>query len=352
MTAKTTEGWPLVGWTALGVAALVAGLLGAYGVGSAGLSISIRLTARVAVVLFMAAFAASSAHRVRRSPFTAWLLRNRRYLGVSFAVVHFTHLGLIVASAAQSPAEFLHRTRTVTIVFGGLAYLLLLGMTATSFDRTAAWLGRMWWKRLHLAGSYLVWGVFLQSYTWRAVREPVLFGPFAVALVLVLPLRLGIRWPLFRFESSIVVDRAPGDVYKVLIDFPNVPSWEQGPVEVRQVSPGAPRVGTELVCRRIYAGCETLVACRITAWDDQEGVTMSIRGGPLRDASVRYAVEPASNGRTLVTYTAEGRLRPALVFLTPFMPALGRAEAKKSLASLKRLLEAAGHDEPARPARK
>jgi DMSO/TMAO reductase YedYZ heme-binding membrane subunit len=192
-TAKATEGWPLVGWTALGVAALVAGLLGAYGVGSAGFSVSLRLTARVAVVLFVSAFAASSAHRVRRSPFTAWLLRNRRYLGVSFAVVHFTHLGLIVAAAVRLPADFFHRTSAVTIIGGGIAYLLILGMTVTSFDRTAAWLGRRGWIRLHLAGSYFVWGVFLQSYAGRAVREPVLFGPFAAALVLVLALRLGSR---------------------------------------------------------------------------------------------------------------------------------------------------------------
>jgi DMSO/TMAO reductase YedYZ heme-binding membrane subunit len=81
----------------------------------------------------------------------------------------------------------------VTIVVGGLAYLLLAGMTVTSFDRTAAWLGRTWWRRLHLAGSYLLWLVFLQSYVGRAIRQSVLYAPLALAFVAALALRLWAR---------------------------------------------------------------------------------------------------------------------------------------------------------------
>ncbi len=133
---------------------------------------------------------------------------------------------------------------------------------------------------------------------------------------------------MFRFSSSI------------LIDFPNVPSWERGVVEVRQVTSGAPGVGTALVARRVYVGRETLIECHITDWEELLGATMSLRGGPLRHASVRYAIEPAGIDQTVVTYTAEGDLRPALQVLTPLIPAMGRAEAKKNLAMLKRLLEA------------
>ncbi len=190
MKRRLTEGWPLVGWTALGTAALVGGLFGAYGTGSAGLSAAIRLTARAAVVLFLLAFTASGLRLLWRSPWTAWLLRNRRYLGVSFAVVHFTHLGVIAASAARAPDEFLRRNGSLTVLGGGgLAYLLLAGMTATSFDRSAAWLGRTWWRRLHLAGSYLLWFVFLQSYAGRALFRSAAYAPLALALVAALALR-------------------------------------------------------------------------------------------------------------------------------------------------------------------
>jgi hypothetical protein len=67
---------------------------------------------------------------------------------------------------------------------------------------------------------------------------------------------------------------------------------------------------------------------------------MDLRGGPLRHASVRYAVEPVGSAQTRVTYTAIGELRPALQILTPLMPTLGRADERKNLAKLQRLLEA------------
>jgi hypothetical protein len=108
---------------------------------------------------------------------------------------------------------------------------------------------------------------------------------------------------VFRFSSSILVNCPLTDVGSVLIDFPRVPSWERGVVEVRQVSPGAPGVGTTLVARRGYAGRETMVACRITDWEELRGATMALRSGPLLHAAVRYAFEPVSSEQTLVTYT-------------------------------------------------
>ena len=150
---------------------------------------------------------------------------------------------------------------------------------------------------------------------------------------------------MFRFNSSILVKRPLADVWRILADFPRVPEWEQGVVAVRQVTPGPPGVGTTLIARRVYLGCETLVECLITEREELRGATMALQGGPLRHASVRYAVEPAGSEQTVVTYAAEGELCLALKVLTPFMPALGRAEAKQNLTNLKRLLEAPSLDD-------
>lgn len=150
--------------------------------------------------------------------------------------------------------------------------------------------------------------------------------------------------PGFHFSSNILINRPLTEVWRILIDFPHMPSWEQGVVEVRQVPPGAPGLETRFVVRRIYLGRETLIEGRISAWENLRGATMALRGGPLHHASVRYAVEPARSEQTVVTYTAEAELRPALKVLTPLMPALGRAGAKQNLATLKRLLEAREED--------
>jgi hypothetical protein len=145
--------------------------------------------------------------------------------------------------------------------------------------------------------------------------------------------------PRFSFSSSIVINRTLEEVWTYLINFPQVASWERGILEVCQTSPGPAGLGTTLLVRRVYFGRETQVECAVTAWNERQGVTMDLRGGPLRHASVRYAVEPVGSAQTRVTYTGIGELQPALQVLTPLMPALGRSDEHKNLTNLKHLLE-------------
>lgn len=145
---------------------------------------------------------------------------------------------------------------------------------------------------------------------------------------------------MFRIEGSMSMNAPTASIWERLIDFPGIPSWEGGVLEVRQVSPGPPGVGTTLVARRVYGGRESTVDCRITAWDEGRGATMSIRGGPIREASVRYAVEPAADGRALVTYSAEGEFRGAWRLLTPLAGVMARNQIRSNLERLKRQVEA------------
>jgi DMSO/TMAO reductase YedYZ heme-binding membrane subunit len=69
-----------------------------------------------------------------------------------------------------------------TTVVGGIGYVLIAAMTATSFDRSAAWLGPRRWRRLHTIGAYYVWLVFFLSFAPRALSSP-LYLPFALAVV-------------------------------------------------------------------------------------------------------------------------------------------------------------------------
>ena len=89
---------------------------------------------------------------------------------------------------------------------------------------------------------------------------------------------------MFRFEGSLPMAASVASIWQRLIDFPAIPTWEGGVLEVRQVSAGPPGIGTELVARRVYGSREATVDCRITDWDDGHAATMSIRGGPIREA--------------------------------------------------------------------
>lgn len=191
------RGWPVFGALFLFSVACVAAALLAYGTGEAGIRAVIRATARIAVVFFCTAFATSSVAALWPGPRTRWLLLNRRYLGVSFAAVHFLHLLAIIALGRAS-AEFRTEVDAVTVIGGGLAYVFIAAMTLTSFDRTALWLGRRAWTILHKTGAYYVWLLFLQSYAPRALQSPA-YVPVTTLLLLA----LGLRWAARRSAGDL-----------------------------------------------------------------------------------------------------------------------------------------------------
>jgi len=179
----------MVGWAAVGIAAMAAAILAGAGTGPDGIRVLIRATARTSAVLFTAAFVASSLVRVAPGPATRWLLANRRYLGVSFAVSHLVHFLAILALAGWSFSRMGRDAGPVVGILGGGAYLFIIAMTVTSFDRTAAWLGPRRWQRLHTIGVYYIWGVFFVTFAPHAFRS-VLYWPFAVGLLAALAVRL------------------------------------------------------------------------------------------------------------------------------------------------------------------
>lgn len=133
----------------------------------AGVRLVIRLTARTSLALFLLAFVASALVRLFPSEFTQWLRGNRRYFGVSFAISHFVHLSAIFTLARLDYGVFLQLTNIVAYVGGGLAYVFITLMVATSFDRTAALIGRQAWLWLHTAGMWYIWLSFALNFGKR-----------------------------------------------------------------------------------------------------------------------------------------------------------------------------------------
>lgn len=177
---RQLEGWRLVGTLAvlllLGMGAVL--LLGHGDVES--LRRVIRFTARTSIVLFLLAFTASSAIVLFASGFTRWQRRNRRYLGVSFAVSHFIHAGAIYALFRTDPALFWTLSNVGTIAAGGLAYVFIAAMALTSFDAAVRFLGQKTWKVLHVTGTWYIWLSFIVTFGKRVPTN----GWYAAALVL------------------------------------------------------------------------------------------------------------------------------------------------------------------------
>jgi hypothetical protein len=187
------NGWRLTGVLSLLLAAMALYFLGVSGGDADGIRLVIRATARTSLVLFVLAFTASAMVELLPSDATRWQRRNRRYLGVSFAVSHFIHLAAIVSLAVVDKVLFWKLTNLGTIVLAGAAYLFIAAMAATSFDRSAAWLGPRKWRLLHLVGGWYIWISFAVAIGKRVPLDRF-YWPMAALILAAGLVRLAAMW--------------------------------------------------------------------------------------------------------------------------------------------------------------
>jgi hypothetical protein len=197
------NGWRLTGVLSLLLSAMALYLLGVQGWGAEGIRLVIRATARTSLMLFVLAFTASAMAELLPSEATRWQRRNRRYLGVSFAVSHLIHLSAIVSLASIDQALFWKLTNVNTIVLAGTAYVFIAAMAATSFDRTAAWLGPRKWRLLHLLGGWYIWISFAVA-VGKRVPIDRFYWPMAALILAAGIVRLIAMWRRNRRRAVLV----------------------------------------------------------------------------------------------------------------------------------------------------
>lgn len=184
----------LNGWRLVASVACVLFLLLAVGAGSTtatteGARMVIRWTARLSLILFLMAFTASAWVKLVPGAYTIWQRRNRRYLGLSFALSHFVHLGAVLLLASVDPDLFWKLTNPVTILTGSLAYLFIAAMAASSFDRIVAAMGDRLWHGVHGFGAWYIWISFVFTFGKRAVMDTA-YLPAMVLIAAALSVRL------------------------------------------------------------------------------------------------------------------------------------------------------------------
>jgi methionine sulfoxide reductase heme-binding subunit len=179
------QGWRLVGLSALAIGAMVAAIWLVHGIDEQGMRMTIRATARTSCILFLCAFVASALRRVWLNPISTWLLKNRRYLGLSFAVSHTYHAiawtGLWFVTSGTHPKFD---------PLGILGYVFLIAMTVTSFERPAALLSQRAWKILHTAGMHYFWLGFTLEFSLRISQSMFIYLPLVILLVFTMLLRV------------------------------------------------------------------------------------------------------------------------------------------------------------------
>lgn len=166
--------WPLILGIIAGLAALTAGLI-TGGDAADQWGRAARWTARIGLPVFLLTYLASSIGRLWLNGYTRAVWRDRRWWGLGFAACHTIHLYALIRALQASGEE---RT-LISLVPGGLAYLVLFAMVLTSNDAAMRAL-RKNWKRLHTFGIHYLWLIFTLAYAGRLsdpdVRPEAIYG--------------------------------------------------------------------------------------------------------------------------------------------------------------------------------
>lgn len=138
-----------------------------------GVTHLISFSVRWAVPLIYAVVAASALHTLFPGALSTWLMRNRKYVGLAFAVA-MAWQGLFIFLVSN-----FHRDYYFEEIFllrdeieGSIGYIFLAAMVATSFQAGRKLLSATQWKLLHRSGVYFLWAYPFSVYWWALFYYP------------------------------------------------------------------------------------------------------------------------------------------------------------------------------------
>ena len=127
-----------------------------------------RHTARISFAYFLLSFSASSLHYFFSNTLTKFIRHQRRYIGLSFALAHTIHLVALTSFfivMKENPG-------IVTLIGGGLGYVLVYAMVLTSNDNAVKKLGLKRWKKIHWFGANYIAVIFAFTYACLLYTSP------------------------------------------------------------------------------------------------------------------------------------------------------------------------------------
>lgn len=140
-------------------------------------------------------------------------------------------------------------------------------------------------------------------------------------------------------ETDIEINRPSDEVFAFVADQTNAPRWQRDLHEVRRLTDGPLRAGTEHVFVRRFAGRRLESRNRFTAYEEGRRVAFEFPDGWVSgDAS--YAVEPLASGRTRLHSRVSLRFPGPTRLATPLLRRVIARDARRDDAALKSLLEA------------
>jgi carbon monoxide dehydrogenase subunit G len=138
------------------------------------------------------------------------------------------------------------------------------------------------------------------------------------------------------YEHSVEIARPPEDVFSFVTDTANYPRWQPSLVEIRPVTRGPLRVGSEATEVRRFLGREVETTWRCVEHEPSSRSAIESDDGPVPFRGT-FLLEPHGAG-TRFTWTVETRGAAARVG-GPLVGVATRRELEENTARLKELLE-------------
>ena len=172
MLNRLLNGWPLFWFGALVISGVMVSALPRFGLATPeGVSQLIAYSVRWAVPFIFIVTAASALASL--SPRLKWPLRNRRILGLLFAVaMAWQALFIFLLSSVHSDFYYDEVYFLRDEIEGSCGYIFLVAMTLTSFRSGRRRLTQAQWKTLHRSGTYFLWAYAYTVYWWNTAYYP------------------------------------------------------------------------------------------------------------------------------------------------------------------------------------
>ncbi|MGB5630439.1 MAG: hypothetical protein WBM57_13805 [Woeseiaceae bacterium] len=169
LTNKAINGWSLF-WLISGAMSIVmvVAMLGVDLSTGPGVSTMIGFSVRWAVPFIFLVVATSSLQVLFPGPIPAWLLRNRKYLGLCFAVA-MAWQGAFIFTMSMFFRDYYYEDIYLLRdeLEGSVGYIFLVAMVLTSFRFARKHLASRQWKLIHKSGLYFLWAYPFSVYWWN-----------------------------------------------------------------------------------------------------------------------------------------------------------------------------------------
>lgn len=107
---------------------------------------------------------------------------------------------------------------------------------------------------------------------------------------------------MYHTEASIMINRTIADAFAVITDLHRHKEWQDGLIEARWTSEGAPGVGSTYVFVTQFAGARWDLPGQVTSWTPSKGWTWKADGGPF-PAQGGFRLEQMGNGTRITMFS-------------------------------------------------